>query len=172
MLWEKAIRWYMLGLASFLGMTAFAVSYKTLAQIPKYPPGSFFQFVISQRLLVQFEFSNLNVIVGAKNRITWCVSVKVWATHSFPESCSGWGGVFFSQVERCPHKHTRGPLMPTRTWEQNQTSTSSNLLCIVIPLRQSHPHRVQPRWRFTNLKCHSWTPGLALAVREWQTFYK
>lgn len=49
MLWEKAIRWYMSGHASFLAMTAFAVSYKTLAQIPKYPPGSFSNFVISQQ---------------------------------------------------------------------------------------------------------------------------
>lgn len=41
-LWEKAIRWCKLRHAGFLPMTAFAVSYKTLAQIPKYPAGSFF----------------------------------------------------------------------------------------------------------------------------------
>lgn len=56
MLWEKAIRWYMLGHAGFLAMTAFAVSYKTLAQIPKYPPGSFFQFVISEQTHHLVEF--------------------------------------------------------------------------------------------------------------------
>lgn len=46
MLWEKAIRCYMLGHASFLAMTAFAVSYRTVAQIPKYPPGAFLQFLL------------------------------------------------------------------------------------------------------------------------------
>lgn len=39
---KKAVRWCKLRLASFLQMTAFTDSHKALAQIPKYPPGSFF----------------------------------------------------------------------------------------------------------------------------------
>lgn len=81
MLWEKAIRWYMLGHASFLAMTAFAVSYKTLAQIPKYPPGSFSNSsYLSRRWSELFESQNLNMIVGSINRI--CASIKVRAKNS------------------------------------------------------------------------------------------
>lgn len=36
----------MLGHASFLAMTAFAVSYRTVVQIPKYPPGAFLQLLL------------------------------------------------------------------------------------------------------------------------------
>lgn len=60
MLWEKAIRWYMSGHASFLAMTAFAVSYKTLSQIPKYPPGSFSNSSYLYRHGILVELSSLN----------------------------------------------------------------------------------------------------------------